>query len=210
MYRPSFLVLLCLLGPLTGCGDKRRPDVPLETVHDLTAGLDLAEIDREPGTVDLGTPEARPLLRKGWGQDEGAFVWSDGPESEVEFFLAAPRDIPLTLRGKPYQSPGAPPQEVTLFLNGTRIDRITPGGQDSRVVLPARRLRTGANRLALRYAWTRSPHEENGSGDRRRLAVAWDLLRFETGVDERARLRAAGGQLAIPFGWRVTSYLRLP
>lgn len=202
--RPSFLLLL-FLAALAGCGGDRTPGEPLEPFHDLGTGLEAAEIDHEPGTVDLGTPEARTLLRKGWSFDEGAYVWSDGPESELDFFLALPRDVPLTLRGEPYRSPGAPPQKVALILNGGIFEAITVDGTENRVVLPKRRLRTGTNRLVLRYAWTRSPRQ-----DPRRLAVAWDLLRFETGVDERARVRAAGGQLAIPFGWRVTSYLRLP
>ncbi|HEV2853690.1 MAG TPA: sulfatase [Thermoanaerobaculia bacterium] len=205
-------LLLCLLA----CGKDGKPRVPLETVHDLTAGVDIAEIDREPGLVDLGTPGARPWLREGWGQDEAdggrTFVWSDGPESRLELFLAAARDVPLTLRGLPYPAPGAPPQEVSLVLNGDVVGRFVPGREDGRVVLPAGSLRAGANQLVFRYAWTRSPWEESGgrTADHRRLAVAWDLLRFDTGVDERGRVRAAGGQLAIPFGWRVTTYLRLP
>jgi len=187
-------------------------------VRDLITDLDLSEIQREPGVVDLGTPEARALLRQGWAQDENdrgrTFVWSDGPESELRFFLAAARDVPLSLRGNSFSAPGAPAQEVTLLLNGERVDRVavSPGGDEARVVLPEGILRAGENRLVLRYAWTRSPWEASGGtdGDRRRLAVAWDLLRFDTGADEQARARAAGGQLALPFGWRVDTYLRLP
>lgn len=215
MRRPS-LLLLCLL--LTGCGKKEPPQAqtPLETLLDLTASLGAAEIEREPGLVDVGTPEARAWLRKGWSRDEvdggRTFAWSDGPESEIELFLAVPRDIPLTLRGKPYEAIGVPPQEVSLELNGKEVGRVFPGAQDSRVVLPERLLKAGTNRLVLRYAWTRSPWQETGgqSDDRRHLAVAWDVLRFETGVDEQGRVRAAGGQLAIPFGWRVTTYLPAP
>ena len=207
-----------LLGLLAGCGGRGTPDVPRETVRDLITDLDLAEIQHEPGLVDLGTPEARAMLREGWGQDETdggrTFVWSDGPESKLEIFLAVPRDVPLTLRGTPYLAPGAPPQEVTLLLNGETVGRFTasPGGEEARVVLPESELRAGMNRLTLRYAWTRSPWEESGGTDQdhRRLAVAWDLLRFETGVDEQGRVRAASGQLALPFGWRIDSYLHLP
>jgi arylsulfatase A-like enzyme len=185
-------------------------------VRDLIADLDLAEIQREPGVVDLGAPGARPLLRKGWSTAEGDaahhFVWSDGPESEIVFFLAAARDIPLVLRGSPYPAPGAPAQAVTLLLNGASVGRVTISGEEIKTVLPEKALRAGENRLVLRYAWTRSPFEESGgkSDDHRRLAVAWDLLRFETGVDEQGRVRGAGGQLALPFGWRIDSFQRLP
>jgi choline-sulfatase len=210
---------LFLLGLLAGCGGSERTAAPRgETVRDLIADLDLAEVQREPGVVDLGTPEARPLLRQGWTQDETdggrTFVWSDGPESALELFLAVPRDVPLTLRGTPYSSPGAPPQEVTLVLNGETVGRVpvTPAGDEARVVLPGSRLRAGENHLILRYAWTRSPWDESGGAidDRRHLAVAWDLLSFDTGIDEGGRVRAAGDQLALPFGWRIDTYLRLP
>jgi len=215
----SCVPLTCLfVGFLAGCG-RTAPPRPGGTVRDLIADLDLAEIQREPGKVDLGTSEARPLLRQGWSQDEDdgghTFVWSDGPESELEFFVAAPRDIPLTLRGSPYPSPGSPEQEVALLLNGEAVDRVVLSpdqDKEVRVVLPRRGLREGENRLTLRYAWTRSPWEESGGdhGDRRHLAVAWDFLRFETGIDEQGRVRAAGDRLALPFGRRIDTFLRLP
>jgi choline-sulfatase len=218
----SRVPLVCLLGLLAGCGragiGPERPKRPGGVVRDLIADLDLAEIQREPGVVDLGTPEARSLLRQGWAQDEAddqhTFVWSDGPESELEFFLATARDIPLVLRGASYSSPGSPAQEVTLVLNGEAVGRVglSPDSREVRALLPERGLREGQNRLVLRYAWTRSPSEASGGedGDRRHLAVAWDLLRFETGVDEQGRVRAAGDQLALPFGRRIDTYLRLP
>lgn len=211
-------LFLCLPVLLAGCG-RSVPERPSETVRDLIADLDLAEIRREPGLVDLGTPEARPLLRGGWSGNEGkgahTFVWSDGPESEMVIFLARVRDIPLTLKGSPYSSPSSPVppgQEVGLLLNGAAVGRVAIQGEEARTVLPARALREGENHLVLRYAWTRVPNEESGgaSQDHRRLAVAWDFLRFGTGVDEQERVRAAGDQLAIPFGRRVDTFLRLP
>lgn len=219
MRRPPFLFcLLALAAFLAGCGKAPRSEGPLETILDLTTHLGEAEIEREPGIVDVGTPGARAWLREGWSRDETeggrTFAWSDGPESVVEFFLAASRDVPLTLRGAAYSVPGAVAQEVSLLLNGEEAGRIGigAGSSDQRVVLPERLLRAGTNRLVLRYAWTRSPWQESGGrqDDRRRLAVAWDLLRFETGVDEQGRVRAAGDQLSIPFGWRVTTYERVP
>jgi arylsulfatase A-like enzyme len=198
------LLLLCLLASLAGCGRGSQSQVPLETVLDLAAGLAVAEIEREPGLVDVGTAEARAWLRKGWSWDEKdggrTFVWSEGPESEVELFLAFPRDVPLTLQGAPYPVSGAPAQEVLLVLNGSEVGRITvaPNARESRVVLPKRHLREGTNRLVFRYAWTRSPWEATAGRepDHRQLAVAWDVLRFETGVDEGGRVRAAGAVLS--------------
>jgi len=99
-----------------------------------------------------------------------------------------------------------------LLLNGAAVGKVPIRGEEVRTVLPERALREGTNQLVLRYAWTRSPAEESGgaSEDRRRLAVAWDLLRFDTGVDEQGRVRAAGDQLAIPFGRRIDTFLHLP
>jgi arylsulfatase A-like enzyme len=202
---------------LAGCGSPKRSAAPRETVRDLIADLDLAELQREPGVVDLGTPEARALLGKGWWLDEArdgrTFVWSDGPESELAFFLARSRDIPLTLRWIPFTGHGERPEKVTLVLNGETVGRVTvtAGDKEARVVLPQGHLQAGENLLTLRYAWTRVPlGGAAGITGQHRPAVAWDLLRFETGVDEKSTVRASGGRLALPFGWRINSYLRLP
>src|SRR6478672_1411772 len=91
------LILVFLLGLLAGCGPSKTPAPSREMVRDLVADLDLAELQREPGLVDLGTSEARAHLRQGWWLDENqgdqTFVWSDGPESELAFFLATARDV---------------------------------------------------------------------------------------------------------------------
>jgi len=205
---------------LLACGPAKKDSATHETVRDLIADLDLAEVQREPGVVDLGTPDGRALLRQGWWLDEvqgnQTFVWSDGPESELAFFLAVARDVPLTLRWIPYAGrkvPAQPPQKVTLLLNGKTVGQISTasGTTEARVILPRGDLRAGENRLVLRYAWTLAP-SDGGAGitGQHRRAVAWDLLRFETGVDEQSRVRASGDRLALPFGWRIDSYLRLP
>jgi len=215
----SVLLLAALLGTPAGCRrEDSKSNEPREAVLDLAADLDLAVIDHEPGLVDVGTPAARPLLRRGFSQDEfegnRTFAWSDGPDSEIDFFLAAPRNIPLRLRGEPYQFPGAPAQRVDLAVNGKPALHISEiyRGFDGGFVLQGGDLRTGINRLTLHYGWTRSPQEVTGGqkADPRRLAMAWDLFRFDTGVEETARVRAAGDQLALPFGWGITSFLRLP
>ncbi|HEX4962782.1 MAG TPA: hypothetical protein VF173_18245 [Thermoanaerobaculia bacterium] len=207
-----FAAAAVLLGLWAGCGIVGKPEASREPVRDLIATLDVAQIQKEPGVVDVGTPAARPLLRRGWAADEAAggrtFVWSDGPESELFFFLAAPRDIPLALTGTAFADRSAPPQEVTLILNGGTVGRITAAQAraTANVILPKRHLLAGGNHLVLRYAWTRPPWP----GSRRRSAMAWERFRFGTGVDEQSQVRAAGDQLSLPFGSRVSSYQRLP
>ncbi len=207
-----FVAVAVLLGLCADCGVADKPESHRETIRDLIATLDVALIQKEPGVVDAGTPAARVALRRGWAPDEAqggrTVVWSDGPESELTFFLAAPRDLPLELKGTPFVDAKAPPQEITLVLNGETVGRISAdqARAAAKVVLPKRALVAGANFLVLRYAWTR-PH---WPGSRRRSAMAWDHFRFGTGIDERSEVRAAGEQLSIPFGSRVSFYQRLP
>ena len=213
-----YFFLVFLLGLLAGCGASKSAPLSREVVRDLVADLDLAQLRREPGLVDLGTPEARTYLRQGWWLDENqgnqSFVWSDGPESDLAFFLATARDIPLTLSWVPFTERRAPAaQTVTLVLNGETVDRFTlaPPDKEARVVLPKGHLKAGGNRLTLRYAWTLAPPGGvAGITGRHRRAVAWNAFRFETGVDEQSRVKATGDRLALPFGWRMSSYLRLP
>lgn len=211
------LPLLLLAAALGACPGE-PPSPPRQPIHDLIAELPLADIRREPGVVDLGTAEARAFLVRGWSHDEEAegrtFVWSEGPESEMEVFLAAPRDVPVSLRGFPFEAPGAPRQVVTMLVNGREVAEVPfgPAEAEQRIELPEKALRAGSNRLTFRYAWTRSPREASGgrSSDTRRLAVAWDVLRFETGAKEGARVRIVGERLYIPSGHRMDAFLRLP
>jgi choline-sulfatase len=210
------LRLLLAFAVLSGCSGDPSSDVPREVFQDLIAALPLAEVVREPGVVDLGTPGGRDLLVRGWGPDEvdggRRFVWSEGAESEMEVFLAAPRDLPVSFRGFSFHYDGAPEQRVTVLANGREAVEVPLAGGEKEyaVEIPKRMLQSGLNRLIFRYAWTRSPAEVGGGGDRRRLAFAWDEVRFGTGLDEGARVRAAGDRLAIPFGHRVDFFLWLP
>lgn len=181
---------------------------------DLIALFAAAEVTSEPGRIDLGTPEARSWLRSGWSKDEGdgagrTYVWSEGTESEMEFFLAAPRDLPLSFRAGPFRYPGSPTQVVTVVANGRDLAEVplAPDPREYRVALPEEALRPGLNRLAFRYAWTRSPAEVGGgSGDARRLAVSWEELSFGAGGQAGNEPRVTRDELYIPFGSRVSYY----
>lgn len=195
------------------------PDGKLAPVHDLVAELPLAEVRREVGRIDFGTPAARAYLRSGWHENEntrhGTFVWSKGETSVLEFFLASPRDLRAEIRCIPYRSPDGSPQVVSVEANGRRVAdlELRPGSQDYTVELPGEALTAGTNLLSFRYRHVSQPRRDNG---RRRLAVKWDVLRFRPALQpgaEEPRARAKGSSpasLYLPFGAEVTYYLDLP
>ena len=181
-------------------------------VHDLAALLPLAEVRREAGQVDFGTPAARPYLVSGWYRNEGGgrkgptVVWSKGQASVVEIFLAAPRDLRAELRCAPFEVQDKTAQTVTVELNGRQVAELTlrPRLHDYTIELPREAQVAGINRLAFRYGRvTRHNHRD--------LAVSWDLLRLRPArASAVAPPRAEAGRLVLPFGTEAVFYLEVP
>ena len=209
----ALLLALSFALLLTACSP--GPDqIPI--VHDLVAELPAAEIHREVGLIDFGAPSSRLHLREGWYQNEGGrrgrtVVWSQGPRSAVEVWLAAPRPLQATVRCAPFPPPDGRPQEVTVHLNGRRIGALSlrPKLNDYAFELPIEAQTAGPNRLEFHYRHvTRFQHRD--------LAVSWDLLRLTPGPATPAELpRAAprpGGHtlaLVLPSGTEAGYYLAL-
>jgi choline-sulfatase len=200
---------LCLLS----CSPRKT--LPLETVHDLVALFPVAEVRREIGGVDFGTFEARASLGSGWSRNERSedgttFVWSLGEASEVEFFLAAPRDVQAALRCAPLPASGGPSQAMRLDLNGHDLGAVelAPGMHDYVINLPRAALVAGTNHLTFRYRIVSEPSRDTGH---RRLAVQWDALRFRpvraSGAEPPRREKDA---LYLPFGSGLVYFLDLP
>ena len=203
-------ILLALL--LTAC--QSRPDL-VPAVHDLVAELPAAEIRREVERIDFGAPASRSHLQEGWYQNEGGsrrgrtVVWSKGPRSAVEFWLAAPRPLSARVRCAPYPPPDGRPQEVTVLLNGRRIGALSlrPKLNDYALTLPVEAQVAGPNLLEFQYRYVaRSKH--------RQLAVSWDLLRLTPGpIDPaglpRAEARSRTPALLLPAGTETGFYLSL-
>lgn len=210
---PALLLALLGLAACSGPGSEERL-----LLHDLVAEHDLAEVRAEPGVIDLGTPAARGHLASGWSWDESAgdgasFVWSEGGESALDLFFAAPREIELRFRAFPFAHAGAPAQAVEVLANGRRAAAVelAPGPSEHAVRLPAALLAAGANRLVFRYRWSRSPAAVGAGSDRRRLAVGWDWIRFGDGEGAAPpRADAAAGTLLLPAGTQVDHFLDLP
>jgi hypothetical protein len=211
MWRSFRLVILT--GLVLGCGAADT------TRRDLVALFPFADVGADPTTIDLGAPDGRPRLGRGWSGDEttpegGTFVWGTGAESTLDFYLRRRRAVVLALRGAPLDFPGAPPQTVTVAINGVvaAVVTVSPGVHDYRVQVAARATRPGWNQCALRYAYSRAPRDVIGSVDGRPLAVAWDLVRVEPDgaspvgaprVDEDGRV------LVIPSGTVVSYYVHV-
>jgi len=132
----------------------------------------------ETDQIDLGTAKARRRIGAGWGPDEtspaeGAFLWSVGRASWLEFDVVEPRPRRLLLRGWSFPFGDDPPQEVEVSVNGEVIGRrvldLQPGSVQ--IEIPERRLHLGVNRLELRPRRT-------AKGEPIEYAAGWSRLRL--------------------------------
>ena len=196
---------------LTGCADSREV-----VVEDLIGAFEDASTLEEPARLDLGTHTARPHLVDGWGHNERGggrdWVWSLGERATLRFDLVEPRAVDLELAGWPISLPGLPVQRVRLEVNGAPAGdlEMRPGPAVYSVRLPRSALRAGRNELAFQYAWSAAPAEQGGGEDRRRLAAAWDWIRFDGRDAGTAPTVSEDGLLTVPPGCRVDFFVELP
>ncbi|MCP4403929.1 MAG: glycosyltransferase family 39 protein [bacterium] len=95
--------------------------------------LDDILIQTPPSTIDLGTPEARAFLGTGWSFDEQqehkesitTFSWSSGSYSDIYLGVDEVTDYQVSFRGLAYQYPGSPEQQITVSVNGMRLETLT-------------------------------------------------------------------------------------
>jgi hypothetical protein len=134
--------------------------------------------------LDFGAPQREFVLRTGWSQDEQwgpdlTVQWSDAPQSSVYLFLDQIRDRVLEMRLAPSSYTSAPPQGVSVYVNGTVLQELLlgEGWHVYQVQLPAAVFVRGLNSLTFTYRYTARPVDTMpGSTDPRALAVAFDYL----------------------------------
>jgi arylsulfatase A-like enzyme len=130
------------------------------------------------------------------------FVWAIGERSRLRFRLDQPENLRLELRARPFAYPGAPPQRVTLSLNGDARERfeLATGNGDHTIAIPSSALRRGWNELTLAHAWSVRPRDvREGSLDARPLAAAYEHIRLvQTGPLLRFGTAAIDGREAAP------------
>ena len=126
--------------------------------------------------LDLGVAGTDPYRGEGWdsvevdSQDGAAASWATATESQL--FVPLRKVHPLAkymirLRVQPYRYPGAPPQQVSLAVNGAPLGEqlLSDGWQDVRWVAPGAVLVDGLNRLNLKWAYAEAPRKV-APGDR--------------------------------------------
>lgn len=190
------------------------PGASVPAFH-LVNDFSTAVVEQEMARLELGTPEARGHLVKGWGQDERddvrTYTWGLGPASSFELLLVDVADSRLTLEGRAYDFEGASPQTVDVVVNGAEIGRLTIGADFARhpIDVAAQHLRTGSNHFELRYGrYDRPKDVVEGANDDRPLAVLWYDLELEEAVTAEAP-RVQGETLQLPVGTRVSYFEEL-
>lgn len=214
-----FVVWLALVAALAAF----RAGGPTEvdcTRLDLARQLPQAAVAAETRFLDLGTPEARPHLLSGWSIDElwrgkTSFVWAMGEAATLRFTRFSRGAFTLYFRCRPIDLADAPPQEIAILVNGTRVGltRLEPDFQSYEMTIPAGVLRPGENRMELRFAHFRAePPAPRGAPAKRRLAVAWDWIGFgakTASAMPRPAPSATPGAMALPFLTRVDFFLEV-
>jgi arylsulfatase A-like enzyme len=193
-----------------------------ETV-DLATAFSQAEVFAATTHLDFGTPEARPLLRRGFSWDESTsgrpFTWSDGPVSVIELYLMDDSPKSVTMECWPFGYPNSPTQSLKILLNGSPVTdlRLKPQHQTLQFALPPALQRIGANWLQIRYAYTARPADVlANSEDRRELAVAWQRLRVSgterkevAALEATVDLRQGRREITLPAGALLAYHMRL-
>lgn len=152
----------------------------------LAQDAELRERFRElPIEIPLDDPAMHRWMLSGWYRNRHATAgdgcWSHGLQSELLLPLPTEGDVRMEFRCQPLAFVNAPPQSVSLSVNGEAISTIPlrPGLQTYSLTLPRDALRDDQNHFVFRYAYARRPSEVlPESQDERLLSVCWYSLTF--------------------------------
>ncbi|MBZ5557202.1 MAG: hypothetical protein LAO77_08020 [Acidobacteriia bacterium] len=142
-----------------------------------------------PIVLDFSPDHPDPALTMGWAQSERrdqealTAAWAEGTTSRVWVDLRDAKSVGLTLKVQPFSYAGAPPQRLSLTVNGTAIgSTVLPDGWSVQTFpIPDRFLVPGVNRMDFEFNHCGVPAVvAPGSSDTRCLSVAFDYARIET------------------------------
>jgi len=149
--------------------------------------LTLAACSRPPAEtrfLNFDAESAGPALTSGWSGFEktaagDTFVWAQAREARVSLLAAGAGERLVRFRAWPYRWDGAPPQQVTVSLNGARLGSQTMGDGPQVYSLPSPgpAWKAGPNVLAFDFAYAEAPRDRvPGASDTRTLAAAFDWI----------------------------------
>ncbi len=132
--------------------------------------------------VDVGGDDEW-LVDEGWhaAEHEGqtTFRWAATPAS-VLIPLDHAATLRLQMRLHAFAFPGAPPQSVTVLVNGRTVATLAVPSdwQTLECTVPEEAWHSGVNTLTLEFSWARRPVDVGAGGDTRPLAAAVDYVRL--------------------------------
>ena len=123
-------------------------------------------------------------LASGWSGFErteagDTFVWAQAREARARLLSAGAAERLVRFRAWPYRWTGAPPQTVTISVNGVKLPAVTLGEGPRVYALasPGSAWKPGMNDLTFEFAYAEAPRDrEPGNADTRTLAAAFDWL----------------------------------
>ena len=141
----------------------------------------LADPSRQYGRIDLGGDDAL-AVREGWHRAERdattTFRWASR-EASMRLALDHAATLRVQVRAQAFAWPGAPPQQLTLVVNGTAGAPLEV--PDAWTLIETRvakeHWRAGLNDVRLVFARGTRPSDLRASTDQRELSAAIDFVR---------------------------------
>ena len=121
-----------------------------------------------PFRVDLGVSGAEPYVGGGWDYTtteqpyDATGIWATDTTADLYLPLDGPKDVTLRLALAPLTYDGAPPQKVTISVNGAPVlnkQALVPGWQIVEARVPVAATHRGPNLVTLDFAWAESPRQ---------------------------------------------------
>jgi hypothetical protein len=121
-----------------------------------------------PFRLDLGVSGAEPYVGGGWDYSvveqpyDATGIWATDTTADLYLPLDGPKDVTLRLALAPLAYDEAPPQKVSIRVNGEAVLKeqpLVPGWQTVQARVPASVTRRGPNRVTLDFAWAESPRK---------------------------------------------------
>lgn len=119
----------------------------------------------DPLLIDFGDWTSDPYRGQGWAGNEEVFGatgnWAIASTAETFFPVRGSGDRQLSLQIAPFSYPGAPEQQVELWLNDRQLNSYSlhENWQSIETTLPEADLVNGLNRLKLVFAHTAQPRQ---------------------------------------------------